>query len=295
MGSEEFMKRLLTVLCFFSLIIAEPMSLKLTGSYYGRRGNLDYHYYNSSFSLSKYGHIQFGGLSLSDTEFFFAAGRAKSTYDDAPYEDDGSAILKVDLFANQKFSPFIFVEWEFDSLYALDSRTNIGAGGKYRFGPYFSISYAALYEQEKYTDDSTHTLLYRHSFRPKYKRKFESLGLFMDWQIFYKPRFDDYDKYLLKNILILSFQTFHDALTLDISYQYEFNSKYELDNVVKSYQYSIDDSLGLGYYFVENYTEYYGTDIPFDYTTDSDGYVMIPSEYYKPKDYTVSIGFTFTF
>lgn len=269
------------------------MSLKFSGSYYGRRGNLDYHYYTGSFSISKYGHIQFGGLSLPDTEFLFAADRAKSTYDNDPYEDDGSAILKVDLSANQKFSPFIFAEWEFDSLYALESRTNIGVGGKYRFGPFFSISYAALYEQEKYTNDTTHTLLYRHSFRPKYKRKFESLGLFMDWQIFYKPRFDDNNKYLLKNILLLSFQTFYDALTLDISYQYEFNSKYELDNVVRNYQYSIDDTLG--YYFVEDYSEYYGTDIPFVYTTDSDGYVMIPSEYYKPEDYTVSIGFTFIF
>lgn len=287
------MNRLLIASCFISFIIAEPMSLKLSGSYYGRRGNLDYHYYTGSFSISKYGHIQFGGLSLHDTEFLFAADRAKSTYDNDPYEDDGSAILKVDLFANQTFSPFIFAEWEFDSLYALESRTNIGAGGKYRFGPYFSISYAALFEQEKYTDDSIHTLLYRHSFRPKYKRKFESLGLFMDWQIFYKPRFDDYNKYLLKNILVLSFQTFSDALTLDISYQYKFNSKYELDNVVRSYQYSIDDSLG--YYFVEDYTEYYGTDIPFVYTIDSDGLVMIPSEYYKPEDYTISIGLTFTF
>ena len=114
-----------------SIAIAEPMSFKLSGSYYGRRGNLDYHYLNGSFSLSKYGHVQLGGLSLPDTEFLFAADRAKSTYDDEPYEDDGGAILLVDLFANQKFSPFIFAEWEFDSLYALDSRINFGAGGKY--------------------------------------------------------------------------------------------------------------------------------------------------------------------
>ena len=277
-----------------SIAIAEPISFKLSGSYYGRRGNLDYQYLNGSFSLSKYGHVQLGGLSLPDTEFLFAADRAKSTYDDEPYEDDGGAILLVDLFANQKFSPFIFSEWGFDSLYALDSRINIGAGWKYRFGPYFSVSYAALYEQEKYTDDATATILYRHSFRPKYKRNFESLGLFIDWQIFYKPKFDDSNEYLLNNVVILSFQTFHEALTLDISYNYKFNSRYKLENVIKSYEYSIDDSLG--YYFVDDYLYFYDTDeIPFDYTTDSDGYVMIPSEYYKPKDYTVSIGLSFSF
>ena len=277
-----------------SIAIAEPISFKLSGSYYGRRGNLDYHYLNGAFTLTQYGNVQIGGLSLPDTEFLFAADRAKSTYDDEPYEDDGSAILLVDLFANQKFSPFIFAEWEFDSLYALDSRINFGAGGKYRFGPYFSVSYAALYEQEKYTDDATATILYRHSIRPKYKRNFESLGLFVDWQIFYKPKFDDSNEYLLNNVVILSFQTFHEALTLDISYNYKFNSRYKLENVIKSYEYSIDDSLG--YYFVDDYLYFYDTDeIPFDYTTDSDGYVMIPSEYYKPKDYTVSIGLSFSF
>jgi hypothetical protein len=281
-------------MCFISIILAEPMALKLSGSYYGRRGNLDYHYYKGSFSLSKYGHIQLGGLSLPDTEFLFAADRAKSTYDDEPYEDDGSAILLVDLFANQKFSPFIFAEWEFDSIYALDSRTNIGGGVKYRFGPYFSVSYAALYEQEKYTDDATATILFRHSIRPKYKRNFEPLGLFVDWQIFYKPKFDYSNEYLLNNILILSFQTFHEALTLDISYNYKYYSRYKLETVIKSYEYSIDDSLG--YYFVNDYLYFYDTDeIPFDYTTDSDGYVMIPSEYYKPEDYTVSMGLSFSF
>ena len=65
----------------------------------------------------------------------------------------------------------------------------------------------------------------------------------MDWQIFYKPKFDDSNQYLLNNILILSFQTFHEALTLDISYQYEFNSRYELEQVVKSYAYAYDDTL----------------------------------------------------
>jgi len=294
------MKRFTITIIMLSIAIAEPMSFKLSGSYYGRRGNLDYQYLNGSFSLSKYGHVQLGGLSLPDTEFLFAADRAKSTYDDEPYEDDGGAILLVDLFANQKFSPFIFAEWEFDSLYALDSRINFGAGGKYRFGPYFSVSYAALYEQEKYIDDATATILYRHSIRPKYKRNFESLGLFVDWQIFYKPKFDDSNQYLLNNILILSFQTFHEALTLDISYQYEFNSRYELEQVVKSYAYAYDDTLVAHdydgwYYSLEEYQDAHGTDPDFVYTLDSDLDIIKADKFYKPEDYTVSIGLSFSF
>ena len=294
------MKRFTITIIMLSIAIAEPMSFKLSGSYYGRRGNLDYQYLNGSFSLSKYGHVKLGGLSLPDTEFLFATDRAKSTYDDEPYEDDGSAILLVDLFANQKFSPFIFAEWEFDSLYALDSRINFGAGGKYRFGPYFSVSYAALYEQEKYIDDATATILYRHSIRPKYKRNFESLGLFVDWQIFYKPKFDDSNEYLLNNILILSFQTFHEALTLDISYQYEFNSRYELEQVVKSYAYAYDDTLVAHdydgwYYSLEEYQDAHGTDPDFVYTLDSDLDIIKANKFYKPEDYTVSIGLSFSF
>ena len=286
------MKRLIFFTYLLSLMVAEPMSIKMSGSYYGRRGNLDYHYYKGSFALSQYGNIQLGGLSLPDTEFLFATDRAKSTYNDDPYEDDGRAILKVDLFANQMFSPFIFAEWEFDSLYALDKRANIGAGGKYRFGPYFSVSYAALFEEEQYSNVDTSATLYRHSLRPKYKRYIEELGVFVDWQIFYKPRFDDNKKYLLRNVLVFSFQTFHEALTLDINYEYEYNSKYDLEDVVRNYKYAYDDSIG--YYTVLDHEYYYGI-IDFIYTTDSDGYVMIPSEFYKPEDYTISIGLTFSF
>ncbi len=286
------MKRFIIICSIINLIFADPISLKLSGSYYGRRGNLEYHYYDGSFSVSKYGSLQLGGLSLPDTEFLLAGDRAKSTYDSDPYEDDGSAILKVDLLANQKFSPFIFAEWEFDSLYALDSRTNLGLGGKYRFGPYFSVSYAALFEEEAYSNVDTAATLFRHSLRPKYKRFYEDLGLFIDWQIFYKPRFDDNKKYLLKNIIVFSFQTFHEALTLDINYEYEYNSRYDLEDVIKSYVYAYDDSIG--YYTVTDYEYFYG-DIDFVYSTDSDGYVLLPSEYYKPEDYTVSIGLTFSF
>ena len=286
------MKRFIIICSIINLIFADPISLKLSGSYYGRRGNLEYHYYDGSFSVSKYGSLQLGGLSLPDTEFLLAGDRAISTYDSDPYEDDGSAILKVDLLANQKFSPFIFAEWEFDSLYALDSRTNLGLGGKYRFGPYFSVSYAALFEEEAYSNVDTAATLFRHSLRPKYKRFYEDLGLFIDWQIFYKPRFDDNKKYLLKNIIVFSFQTFHEALTLDINYEYEYNSRYDLEDVIKSYVYAYDDSIG--YYTVTDYEYFYG-DIDFVYSTDSDGYVLLPSEYYKPEDYTVSIGLTFSF
>lgn len=280
------------VVLMITLLTGEPMSFKIKGSYYGRRGNLDYHYYEGSFSISKFGAIQLGGFSLQDTEFLLSGSRAKSTYNKQPYENDGEALLKLDLFANQKFSPFVFAEWEFDSIYALEKRENIGLGAKYRFGKYFSVSYAALFEQEKYSNVDTTATLYRHSLRPKYKRKFENLGMFVDWQVFYKPQINDLEKYLLKSIIEFSFDTFHESLTLNVNYKYDFNSRYEIEKVVKNYEYDVDDYLG--YYTVEEYEYYYG-EIDFTYTTDADGYVMIPGSYYKPEDYTLSIGLTFKF
>lgn len=295
------MKQLTLILILFSVLFCEPTSLRLSGSYTGKTGNVDYHYFKGTVSISKIGFIQMGGLSLPDTEFLFSTHRAKSTNNNVPYENDGSMILKIDLFANQTFSPFVFINWEFDSLSALDHRANVGLGGKYRFNQYFSLSYAALFEQEKYIGEDSGTL-YRHSLRPKYKRSFGSPGMFIDWQFFYKPRFDNMEKYLLKSILVFSFKTFHDALTLDINYLYEFDSKYSINKITKSYdtnnEYVTDDDQNNLYLSVEEYEDLYGT-ISFDYTTDDDGYVMMillsNIKYFNPEDHTVSVGLTFTF
>lgn len=282
------MKQLTFTLILFSVLFCEPASLTLSGSYTGKTGNVDYHYFKGAISVSKIGLIQMGRLSFPDTEFLFSTHRAKSTNNNVPYENDGSVILKVDLFANQRFSPFVFAQWEFDSLSALDHRANVGLGGKYRLSPFFSISYASLFEQEKYVGEDPGTL-YRHSLRPKYKRSFDSTGISIDWQFFYKPRFDNFEKYLLNSILVISFKTFHDALSVNINYQYDFDSKYSISKVVKSYAYPEDGTLTL-----EQYEIIYGI-IDDGYTTDANGYVMLPDEFYNPKNHTVSIGLTISF
>ncbi len=285
------MKQITLILILFSILFCDPASLILSGSYTGKTGNVDYQYFRGAVSVSKIGLIQMGGLSLPDTEFHFSSHKAKSTNNNVPYENDGSMLLKVDLFAHQTFSPFVFIKWEFDSLSALDHRANIGLGGKYRFDPYFSISYAALFEQEKYMGEDPGTL-YRHSLRPKYKRSLGSAGMSINWQFFYKPRFDNLEKYLLNNILVLSFKTFHDALTVDINYQYDFDSKYSINKVAKSYAYAVD---GNGEYLtVEAYENLYGTINP-GYTTDDNDFVKLPDEFYNPEDHTVSIGLSLKF
>ena len=81
---------------------------------------------------------------------------------------------------------------------------------------------------------------------------------------------------------------------MDINYEYEYNSRYDLEKVAKSYNYSYDDSLGW-YYNLEEYQDFYGMDPDFLYSVDSDGDILKASEFYKPEDYTVSIGLTFSF
>ncbi|MFQ6678182.1 MAG: hypothetical protein ACE5D0_07635 [Fidelibacterota bacterium] len=285
------MKRVVFTLIIMSALQGDPTAIKVSGSYFGRSGNLDYHYFNGSFSVTKNGLIRLGKFSFPDTELLFSASRAKSTYNKSPYEDDGNSTLKLDLYANQTFSPFIFAGWGFDSLSALDSRSNVGIGGKYRFGPYFSISYAALFEEEKYINEDP-VRLTRHSLRPKYKRSFDSPAVTINWQVYYKPRFDNMDKYLLKSILVLSFKTFKNALTLDINYYYDFDSKYQLDKIAKSYAYAVDENGG--YLTLAEYEDLNGT-IDSNYTTDDDDYVLLPNVFYKPEDHTVSVGLTYSF
>jgi len=285
------MKPLLLTLVIISSLYCEQTAIKISGSYLGRSGNVDYHYFNGYFSITKIGLIRMGNLSLPDTELLFSVSRTVSTYNKNPYENDGSATLKLDLFANQTFSPFIFAQLGFDSLSALDRRANVGIGGKYRFGPYFSISYAALFEEEKYINEGPATLN-RHSLRPKYKRTFEAPAMTINWQVYFKPRFDNIEKYLLNSIFVLSFKIFQDQLTLDINYLYDFDSKYQLEKIAKSYSYALDSNGD--YLTVTDYENLYGEIAP-GYTTDDDNYVMLPDAFYKPEDNTISIGLTFSF
>ncbi|MCH7612289.1 MAG: hypothetical protein IIB45_02900, partial [Candidatus Marinimicrobia bacterium] len=88
------MKQILFFLTLISVLFCEPASLTLSGSYTGKTGNVDYHYFKGAISISKIGLIQMGGLSLPDTEFLFSTHRAKSTNNNIPYENDGSMILK---------------------------------------------------------------------------------------------------------------------------------------------------------------------------------------------------------
>ena len=87
---------------------------------------------------------------LKDTELFFAFNRSDDLIDGEPFSDDQSITLKFDVWANQRFSPFLFYQKTFDKTTGLQDRQNIGFGAKLGLFRWFSISYAFLSESETY-------------------------------------------------------------------------------------------------------------------------------------------------
>lgn len=87
---------------------------------------------------------------LKDTELFFGFNRSDDLVDGEPFSDDQSITLKFDIFANQRFSPFLFYQKTFDKTTGLQNRQNIGLGAKLGLFKWFSVSYAFLSETEKY-------------------------------------------------------------------------------------------------------------------------------------------------
>ena len=219
---------------------------------------------NTDLISSYYGfsHAILGDIGpLKDTEFLIDFNRSDDQLDGEPYTDDQYLTLKFDLWANQKYSPFLFFQKSFDNVIGLEDRLNYGLGGKVTMSEVLSVSYAFLFEKEdylyyEYTDsttdgtsangyyyydvfwddvyyiytDSTETpaeQFYRHSIRPKIKMKLYDNNLVLDYRFYYKPRVDDFNEYLLEHELKISLVTFSEKVTVELNYENKFNSRYE--------------------------------------------------------------------
>jgi len=119
-------------------------------SYSQDKGNTDFLslYYGLDYTL-----IGDAG-PLTDTEFLFSFNRSDDQLDKEPFTDDQYLTLKFDVWANGKYSPFLFFQSSFDKTIGLEDRLNYGLGGKVGLMKGFSISYAFLYESETYEEYS---------------------------------------------------------------------------------------------------------------------------------------------
>ena len=204
-----------------STVYASEVTNQVSASYYKYGGNYNYAYYDVSWFYSIIGDINKGSINLPDTEFSIYLSNSKSIYEWYLYTNDANLVLKTDLNANQKFSPFLIFQWTFDSTTALDYRINPGMGGKVRLGKGLSISYAGLWEIEKYTGYKENSF-FRHSFRPKQKLS-PMEGVKIEEQFFYKPTYK-FDSYLIENIFSIYVDTVIPGVSLSIQYNYNLNS-----------------------------------------------------------------------
>ncbi len=108
---------------------------------------------NTEFLSLYYGfnYVLIGDMGpLKDTEFLFDFNRSDDQLDGEPFTNDQSLTLKFDVWANQRFSPFLFFQKSFDKITGLEDRLNYGIGAKFGFPFGLSISYAFLFEKEDY-------------------------------------------------------------------------------------------------------------------------------------------------
>ena len=115
-------------------------------SYSQDKGNTDFLslYYGFNYTL-------IGDLGpFKDTEFLFDFNRSDDELDGESFTDDQALTLKFDVWANQRFSPFLFFQKSFDNVIGLEDRLNYGLGAKVGLPFGLSVSYAFLFEKEDY-------------------------------------------------------------------------------------------------------------------------------------------------
>ena len=227
-------------------------------------------YYGLSFGL-------FGDYGpLKDTEFSFSYSANDAVVSGEQWEDDANLILKFDLWASQRFSPFLFLQNEKDAIVGLNNRLNYGMGGKVNLLFGTSISYALLAESENYTIyestiesiDSVESEYYyytwdydttygyseadsirdfaRHSIRPKIKLKLLDGNVVFDYRFYYKPNVEDFDDFLLQNELSVNIATFYEAMSIYLTYSDSYNSRYDKPDAQFKPK---DSSLSIGFQF----------------------------------------------
>jgi len=225
-------------------------------SYSSDKGNTDFLSLYYGFSFSVLGDVG----PLTDTEFSINFSRSDDKLDGESFTDDQSLTSQFDLWANQRISPFLFFQQSFDKTIGLENRMNAGAGAKIGLLKGFSISYAFLFEKEKYKSSeisgvdstlmtyyyyedfyeydttystgTTDSSFFRHSIRPKYKVKLFDGNVVFDYRFYFKPRVDNFDDYLLEHELKISIVTFYEALSVDFNYTNKYNARYDGVSIV---------------------------------------------------------------
>lgn len=217
------MKKLGLLLAISAFLFANEFNNSATVAVSSKSGNTNIMNYALGFSSESEGDISLFGIPLEDSELSFSIGHARGSYQETLLENNGQVNVIFDYHANRRFSPFIFVTAEYDSMANLERRANVGLGAKWRFNAYLSLSVAGLFEQELYTGEDINNFG-RLSIRPKYKKTYDS-GISVSWIYFYQPAFNDFSNFLMSNSISVNIKTQVDWLSISATAKHLYNSQ----------------------------------------------------------------------
>ena len=69
------LRNFITSAIFSISLVFSQFNYQVNGGYYDRAGNTDYKYYNAGFSVTSYGDINFGGITVKDSEFLLSVDK----------------------------------------------------------------------------------------------------------------------------------------------------------------------------------------------------------------------------
>jgi len=156
---------------------------------------------NSSFSILRSG-ISVKRLQTNTFKLEAATLVRHGRSDSKTIADDASLTLKFDYKPQETFSPFVYGLVSYDRIRKLAQKVNGGAGANYNFPnseqskTRASVSLAALWDFETYTDDQPSKGLVRWSGRFKFDHDFGG-GAAFDHTFFYQPEVDLMGDYLI--------------------------------------------------------------------------------------------------
>lgn len=181
---------------------------------------------NSSFSILRTGarakHLQ-TDVAEFETSVLVRYGKSEERV----IADDAKASLKLDLWPQDRISPFVFADVARDEIRRLDGRFSGGAGGKWTFwsasSGKASLSAAALYDYQNFkvapgSGDPESESLARWSVRTKVEKKLSS-GASFEQVAFYQPVWDGASDYVLDLTHSIATQVLGN-LSLAVEHQY---------------------------------------------------------------------------
>ncbi|GMV08016.1 MAG: hypothetical protein AMXMBFR53_42910 [Gemmatimonadota bacterium] len=180
---------------------------------------------NSSYSVLRTGlkakHLR---TDVAEFEASFLVRYGKN--DEKVIADDARASVKLDLWPQQRFSPFFFADLGRDKIRKLDGRFSGGAGGKWAVwtdaSGTASVSVAGLYDYQNFlvatgSAGLESESLARWSFRTKVERKLGAASL--EQVALFQPVWDDGSDFVLDVTHSLSTQVLGN-LSLTVEHQY---------------------------------------------------------------------------